>query len=64
MTLSAQTFVLLPGRSLEQSRPTTLYTHTYIQAYTMYVCLSAVAVSGLAVILGRRLQRMFFGLRI
>lgn len=40
------------------------HTHTYIQAYTMYVCLSAVAVSGLAVILGRRLQRMFFGLRI
>lgn len=64
MTLSAQTFVLLPGRSLEQSRPTTLYTHTHSQAYTMYVCLSAVAVSGLAVILGRRLQRMFFGLRI
>lgn len=34
----------------------------------MYVCESvhgsAVAVSGLAVILGRRLQRMFFGLRI
>lgn len=40
MTLSTQTFVLLPGRSLEQSRPTTLYTHFHRHILCMCVCLS------------------------